>query len=254
MVTCWDVTVPGVNGEELRRAYLYLPACYDAEPERRFPVLYMFDGHNVFFDSHATYGKCWGMQEYLDRTSTPLIVAAVECNHGSHNERLSEYTPYPFRNPRFGKVNAYGHETMAWFGHSVEPEIDRNFRTLPDRKHTFIGGSSMGGIMALYAVTEYNSIFSRAAALSPSLWVSPKEFDATLDSAKLGPATVVYMDYGAREFSNHSAMRAEFAHVCTRLLERHVLLTARVIPGGEHCEASWERQLPFAIPVLMFGL
>ena len=77
MVTRWKVTVPGVNGEETRRAYLYLPTCYDSEPERRFPVLYMFDGHNVFFDSDATYGKCWGMQEYLDYTDTPLIVAAV---------------------------------------------------------------------------------------------------------------------------------------------------------------------------------
>lgn len=254
MVTCWNVTVPGVNGPEERRAYLYLPTCYDAEPERRFPVLYMFDGHNVFFDSHATYGKCWGMQEYLDRTQTPLIVAAVECNHGSHNERLSEYTPYPFRNPRFGNVKAYGRETMEWFVNVFKPEIDRRVRTLPDRRHTFIGGSSMGGIMSLYAVTEYNHVFSRAAALSPSLWVSPKSFDATLEASKPGPSTVVYMDYGAREFSNHAAMRTEFARVCSRLLEHHVLLTARVVPGGEHCEASWERQLPFAIPVLMFGL
>ena len=60
MVEYWNLSVPGVDGTAERRAYLYLPACYDAEPERRFPVLYMFDGHNVFFDSHATYGKSWG--------------------------------------------------------------------------------------------------------------------------------------------------------------------------------------------------
>ena len=80
-------------------AYLYLPACYDAEPARRFPVLYMFDGHNVFFDSHATYGKSWGMAEYLDRTRTPLIVAAVECNHGPNNERSGRIHPLPFPQP-----------------------------------------------------------------------------------------------------------------------------------------------------------
>ena len=254
MVEYWNLSVPGVDGTAERRAYLYLPACYNAEPERRFPVLYMFDGHNVFFDSHATYGKSWGMAEYLDRTRTPLIVAAVECNHGPNNERLAEYTPYPFRNPRFGNVKAFGRETMEWFVCSFKPEIDRRARTLPDRRHTFIGGSSMGGLMSLYAVTAYNQVFSRAMALSPSLWVSPEQLAQEIDQARLGPSTVVYMDYGAREFANHAAMRAGFADTCTRLLQRHVTLTARVVPGGEHCEASWERQLPFAVPALMYGL
>lgn len=254
MVTRWNVTVPGVNGEETRRAYLYLPTCYDSEPERRFPVLYMFDGHNVFFDSDATYGKCWGMQEYLDYTDTPLIVAAVECNHGAHNERLSEYTPYCFRNPRFGNVKAYGRETMEWFVRSFKPEIDRHYRTLPDRRHTFIGGSSMGGLMGLYAVTVFNHVFSRTMALSPSLWASPELLAKDITQARLGPSTVVYMDYGAKEFSNHAAMRATYEQICGLLLQRHVLLTSRVIPGGEHSEASWERQLPFAIPTLMYGL
>ena len=254
MVEYWNLSVPGVDGTAERRAYLYLPACYDAEPERRFPVLYMFDGHNVFFDSHATYGKSWGMAEYLDRTRTPLIVAAVECNHGPNNERLAEYTPYPFRNPRFGNVKAFGRETMEWFVRSFKPEIDRRVRTLSDRRHTFIGGSSMGGLMSLYAVTAYNQVFSRAMALSPSLWVSPEQLAQEIDQARLGPSTVVYMDYGAREFANHAAMRAGFADTCTRLLQRHVPLTARVVPGGEHCEASWERQLPFAVPALMYGL
>lgn len=254
MVTRWNVTVPGVNGTETRRAYLYLPTCYASEPDRRFPVLYMFDGHNVFFDSDATYGKCWGMQEYLDYTDTPLIVAAVECNHGAHNERLSEYTPYFFRNPRFGNVKAYGRETMEWFVHSFKPEIDRNYRTLPDRRHTFIGGSSMGGLMGLYAVTVYNSVFSRTMALSPSLWASPELLAKDITQAKLGPSTVVYMDYGAKEFSNHAAMRTAYEQVCGLLLQRHVLLTSRVVPGGEHSEASWERQLPFVIPTLMYGL
>ena len=160
MVEYWNLSVPGVDGTAERRAYLYLPACYEAEPARRFPVLYMFDGHNVFFDSHATYGKSWGMAEYLDRTRTPLIVAAVECNHGPNNERLAEYTPYSFRNPRFGNVKAFGRETMEWFVRSFKPEIDRRARTLPDRRHTFIGGSSMGGLMSLYAVTAYNQVFS----------------------------------------------------------------------------------------------
>ena len=92
-----------MDGTAERRAYLYLPACYDAEPERRFPVLYMFDGHNVFFDSHATYGKSWGMAEYLDRTRTPLIVAAVECN-----PRPQQRAGWPNTPPTLSATRALG--------------------------------------------------------------------------------------------------------------------------------------------------
>ena len=82
MVKKWSVSYPAVNGTEQRRVYVYLPTMYEAEPDRRYPVLYMFDGQNVFFDEDATFGKSWGVADYLDYTDTPLIVAAVECNAG----------------------------------------------------------------------------------------------------------------------------------------------------------------------------
>ena len=168
MIKKWSVSYPAVNGTEQRRAYVYLPTMYEAEPDRRFPVLYMFDGQNVFFDEDATYGKSWGVADYLDYTDTPLIVAAVECNAGPNNERLVEYSPYRFDDPTYGHFDGKGQATMSWYIHRFKPFIDRNFRTLPDREHTFIGGSSMGGLMSLYALLQYNDTFSRAAALSPS--------------------------------------------------------------------------------------
>ena len=66
MVEKWEVTLPELTGDEPRRAYVYLPKEAEEDPKKRFPVLYMFDGHNVFFDEDATYGKCWGMKEFLD--------------------------------------------------------------------------------------------------------------------------------------------------------------------------------------------
>ena len=66
---------------------------YEADPDRRYPVLHMFDGQNVFFDEDATFGKSWGVADYLDYTDTPLIVAAVECNAGANNERLVSIRP-----------------------------------------------------------------------------------------------------------------------------------------------------------------
>ena len=72
MVKKWSVSYPAVNGVEQRRVYVYLPTMYEADPERRYPVLYMFDGQNVFFDADATYGKSWGVADYLDYTDTVI--------------------------------------------------------------------------------------------------------------------------------------------------------------------------------------
>ena len=72
MVIRFQVTVPPLTGDKLRKAYIYLPDDYTDDPERRYPVMYMFDGHNVFFDSDATYGKSWGMYSYLSKSKKPL--------------------------------------------------------------------------------------------------------------------------------------------------------------------------------------
>ena len=72
MIEKWKVTVPILTGNEERNAYIYLPeSYYNGNEDTRYPVLYMFDGHNVFFDSDATYGKCWGMKEYMESTLPP---------------------------------------------------------------------------------------------------------------------------------------------------------------------------------------
>ena len=253
MIKKWSVSYPAVNGTEQRRVYVYLPTMYEAEPDRRFPVLYMFDGQNVFFDEDATYGKSWGVADYLDYTDTPLIVAAVECNAGANNERLVEYSPYRFDDPTYGHFDGKGQATMSWYIHRFKPFIDRNFRTLPDREHTFIGGSSMGGLMSLYAVTAFNDVYSRAACLSPSIWFATRSLDRLIRDAQFAPDTVIYMDYGSREMAHHDNMRKQYAAVTSRLLEKQVLLTSRIVPNGDHCEACWEEQIPFFMHILFYS-
>lgn len=252
MIDKWNITIPELTGEESRRAYIYLPDSWQRNPELRYPVLYMFDGHNVFFDEDATYGKSWGMGEYLDAAQTQLIVAAVECNHHPDNGRLSEYSPWTFSNSDTGRVRGRGKTTMEWLVRSFKPAIDQEFPTLPGRNDTFIAGSSMGGLMALYAVMEYNRYFSRAAALSPSLWVAPGKVDTLIRTARIPPGTVVYMDYGSRELDFHINTPERYRRVSTLLLERGVHLTTRIVPGGNHNEASWERQIPFFLPALLY--
>lgn len=194
------------------------------------------------------------MAEYLDRTETPLIVAAVECDHGQTPGRLSEYSPLSFQADGFGPVEGRGEITMEWFVNVFKPMIDRKYRTRPDREHTFIAGSSMGGLMSLYAVTRYNAVFSRAAALSPSVWAAHDALMDLLQDTQPAPDTVVYMDYGAEELTVHPGMAELLGHTIAVLMEKGVLLSSRIVPGGEHCEASWERQLPIALPTLLYGL
>ena len=148
MVDEWEVEIPALTGAVKRRAYVYLPDGYDYDEDRRYPVMYMFDGHNLFYDGHATYGKSWGLAEYLDSTRTPLIVAAVECNHDG-NGRLSEYSPVDFVMKNGDKIKGRGKKYMDWLVGAFKPYIDKNLRTLPDRSNTAIGGSSMGGLMTV---------------------------------------------------------------------------------------------------------
>lgn len=253
MVIKWEITIPQLTGDTPRRAYVYLPESVQEDPERRYPVLYMFDGHNVFFDEDATYGKSWGMAEYLDETETQLIVAAVECDHSPDNGRLSEYSPFSFQAPGLGRVIGRGRETMEWLVHTFKPMIDGEFPTLPGRRDTFIAGSSMGGLMSLYAVLKYNRYFSRAAALSPSLWFATAKLDEMIHGAKVQKDTVIYMDYGSRELGFHPNMARQFRRVAGQLLEKNILLNSRIVPGGDHCEASWERQIPFFMDTLLYG-
>lgn len=252
MMTIWNVTIPELTGEETRRAYVYVPDSFQEDESLRFPVLYMFDGHNVFFDEDATYGKSWGMKDYMDATETQMIVAAVECNHSPDGGRLSEYSPFSFSDPNLGKIKGRGRITMDWMVNVFKPMVDEQFPTLPDRDHTFIGGSSMGGLMSLYAVLEYNRVFSRAAALSPSIWFATDQLERMIRRTRIGSGTVIYMDYGSREMKFHPNMAHQYGEVTAMLYEKKVMLTSRIVPWGDHCEACWERQIPFFMSVLQY--
>ena len=249
MVHRFQVTIPQLTGDATRRGYVYLPDYYDADPTRRFPVMYMFDGHNVFFDSAAPYGKSWGMNSYMSWTKKPLIIVAIECNHQG-NQRLQEYSPFDFDNSTLGKVHGKGKIYMDWLVGTLKPAIDQNLRTLPEREHTIICGSSMGGLMALYGASRYNHVFQRAACLSPSLWVSPGKVLELVAHSNLRNDTCIYMDYGSKEIYNHAANAEALISVAHLLLSKRVNLAFRIVPGGSHCEASWEQQIPIFMDCL----
>ena len=133
---------------------------------------------------------------------------------------------------------------MEWLVNTLKPYVDANYRTMPDRNNTIIAGSSMGGLMAMYGVTAYNHVFQRAACLSPSLWVDPAQVIAMAARADLKKDTCIYMDYGSNEVFNHHFTAETMITMSQLLLTKRVNLAFRVVPGGNHSEASWEKQIP----------
>lgn len=249
MVLKWDISIPALSGQNPRKAYLYLPESYETSPQKHYPVLYMFDGHNVFFDEDATYGKSWGMNDYMLKSGKELIIAAVECNHIG-NGRMEEYSPFSYTNADLGKIKGLGKQYMDWLVNTFKPYIDDNYRTLPDRKNTILAGSSMGGLMALYGSCAYNRVFQRAACLSPSLWVCPEKVLEMAAKSRIKPDTTIYIDYGSREMTNHAASAQALISAAQLLMTKQVNLTLRIVPGGNHSEASWERQIPIFMDCL----
>ncbi len=242
MMIKWDVTIPELTGEETRRVFVYLPDYYDDDPNRRFPVMYMFDGQNIFFDADASFGKSWGMYNFMSWTRKPLIIVAVECNR--NGQRFSEYAPMSYENKEHGYIKGRGKITMDWLVKSLKPRIDSTYRTLADRDNTLIAGSSMGGLMALYGVSCYNKVFRRGACLSPSLWVDASKVYNLIARANIKNDTTIYMDYGSEEINNHEGTADALISMAHLLLKKRVNLAFRIVPGGTHSESSWEQQIP----------
>ena len=242
MIKVTKINIPELPTEKPRRLYVYLPRSYNRSG-KRYPVVYMFDGHNVFYDSHATYGRSWRMKEYLQRSGDEVIIAAIECNPEG-NRRLNEYSPWSFDAGELGFIEWQGRQTMEWIANVLKPMIDSSYRTLPEREHTMIAGSSMGGIMSLWALVEYNEVFSRAAALSPSLWLEPQKMAEAITARKLKKPTRVYLDMGGKEAKGHKRLITTMFEDAKLLADAGAEAAARVVPNAEHNEAAWEKRIP----------
>lgn len=235
-----------------RPLHIHLPERY-FDSEERYPVMYFFDGHNLFRDADATYGKCWGLEEFLSGWEKDIIVVGIECGHEG-NERLSEYLPYPAdRGSSFAGIAPMGRQTMDWIVEQVKPLIDWEYRTIPFRECTGIAGSSMGGLMALYALTHYNRWFSKAGCLSSAIGFCMGPLTDDLKQSNVSPDTRAYLSWGTKEAyglrnpdrEDRSSRTYSWNKKAADLLKKRgasVQLYSQV--GGGHCEADWERQVP----------
>ncbi|MDD8049204.1 MAG: alpha/beta hydrolase-fold protein [Thomasclavelia sp.] len=220
-----------------RTLHIHLPNDYYKSNET-YPVMYMYDGHNLFFDKDATYGKSWGLETFLNNYDKKMIIVGIECNHEG-NKRIEEFCPYNIYDKYVGYIQGTGKIFNKWLVDELKPMIDKTYRTMPLRECTGIAGSSMGGLMALNAVTTYNNIFSKAACLSPALHFCLE--DCLQDINNLSSDTHIYMDIGSKEVKDPSKVMKMFDQIKSELDKYQVSFYPRLVVNGKHNEATWEK-------------
>lgn len=230
-----------------RRVLLYLPPDY-ASTTKRYPVLYMHDGQNVF-DAATSFAGEWGVDESLDRLQARgdwgAIVVAID-NGGAH--RLTEYNPWANANPRLG--GGEGDAYVAFLVHTLKPYIDQHYRTRPDRASTAIMGSSAGALISLYAALKYPEIFGRAGLFSCASWLADPPIFAFARQAHPGrPASRFYFVSGAFETKEGQPARDQRRMVDTLAaagFRRGTATRSRAPSDGKHAEWFWRREFPAA--------
>ena len=226
-----------------RRVWTYLPPGYAAS-DARYPVLFMFDGQNVF-DRATSFAGEWGVDETVERLIAsgeiaPMIVIAAD-NGGA--DRIDEYTPH--RDPSFRDgQNGGGEAHLARLIDEVLAEARTRYRTLPGPEHTAIAGSSLGGLMSLYALYARPDIFGRAAALSASIWWADRWIIDYVESEPK-PAGPLYIDMGGVESPGAIGDLRALADALRSdgFVEDQDLWVVES-PSGQHNEASWRRRFP----------
>ncbi len=237
----------GENGP--RRVRILLPPAYLKHGDRCFQVLYLQDGQNLF-DPYAPFGN-WGIDRSLVRLASKgkddLIIVAID--HGGI-ARIREFSPYCGRMA----PDAGGQNYIHFVADQLKPFIDAHYRTLPGREHTGIGGSSMGGLISLYAGLTRAEIFSKVLAFSPSLWAAPQLF-AEADRFYPGLSAYFYLYGGGAESGSMLPMLYRMAELLDRkrIVSTNLHLQLSSNKRGRHNESRWGKEFPKAIDWLYFG-
>jgi len=220
--------------KRVRRVWVYLPDNYSISA-KRYPVLYMHDGQNVFDDATSYSGE-WGVDEFLDSTKEKkCIVVAID--HGG-GKRLNEYNPYD--NDRFGRGE--GDMYVDFLAKTLKPFIDKRYRTLTKKENTFIAGSSMGGLISIYAILKYPKIFGGAGVFSPAFWISgSKIFDAIKAKGEKVKGRVYF--YGGK-LEGETMVQDMLKAFETMAGVSKSKMEAVIRDDGKHNEAAWRKEFP----------
>lgn len=235
----------------------YLPADYEWT-DHDYRVIYMFDAHNLFDRTTATYHKEWRIDETMEQFSAqgvePAIVAAIDAPR-TRFERFAMYSvgQWDYRKVpdgrRLRRIEGYGDQTAAFLMREVKGYIEATYRARTDREQIAVAGSSMGGYMSLYVASQYPDLVSKAMAFSPVMMDFPmRGFEVRDDVAKgVWRDQRIYLDMGDRERLEFCGPAELVDHLeeLRLMLDGRVDLLARVTPG-RHDERSWSARFPDA--------
>jgi predicted alpha/beta superfamily hydrolase len=229
-----------------RRVHVLLPHDY-AQTDKRYPVLYLHDGQNLF-GGGVGYGS-WEVDQKMAllaaRHHHEVILVSID---HAEDERIREFT---FERTRAGKGR--GQYYLDFIRHTLKPLVDSQFRTLTDAAHTGIGGSSLGGLISIYAGLLHPNVFGRLLIFSPALWISPKiYFDAIRFQA---PVPMKIYAYGGGQESSY--MVPNMQRFKDALLKQNygghpIDVQLSIDPGGTHQEDHWSREFPNAVEWLFY--
>lgn len=242
-----------------RDILVYLPPSY-GQGDASYPVIYMHDGQNLF-DGTTSYAGEWQVDETMQALSKERLEAIIVGIPNAGQDRLAEYSPFPDLKRGGGRGDDY----LAFVVDAVKPLIDQSFRTKAEREHTGIFGSSMGGLISLYAYFRYAHCFGFAGMMSPSVWFARPAMSQYLRAAPFIRGKL-YLDVGTQEFSYQLSDRILF-----RLRSRRYVSVVRLLhtllqemgyqegrdlryvedKGAGHNEAAWARRLPDALRFLL---
>jgi predicted alpha/beta superfamily hydrolase len=231
-----------------RLVTVYLPPGYDEKDDRRYPVLYMHDGQNLF-DADRAYvpGQHWRLSEAADaaigaREAAPMIIVGVD--HGG-TSRLDEYTPTP--DPKHnGGGKAEVHAKMLF--EELKPMIDARYRTKAE--DTGVGGSSLGGLVSMWLAVKHPDLVRRALVMSPSVWWNDRVLLTDVD-AFAGPTHPrIWLDVGGREGLDTLRDARELASRLRAKGWSDDELFFHEDRRGDHSERAWARRVRQALEFL----
>jgi predicted alpha/beta superfamily hydrolase len=238
-----------------RDVLVYLPRGYRRFSRRRYPVLYLQDGQNVFDAATSFSGVEWGVDEAAERLIKenliePLIVVAV-ANTGE--QRIDEYAPtrgvIDAKAKRKRRSKGLARKYARFLIDELKPYIDQKYRTNPDAEFTGLGGSSLGGLVTLTIGILYPQVFSRLIVMSPSIWWDDFAIYRLVDSIQQKPPLKVWLDTGTAEPGWNQARE-----LVNRLLEKGWKLQKDVLymesQGADHSEAAWAARVEPALRFL----
>ena len=226
--------IPQLN--RTRRVWIYLPKGY-ATAKKKYPVIYMHDGQNLFNEQTATFGE-WGVDEALDslqqRTGKEAIIVGID--HGNKT-RINEYSPYDIQ--KFGKGE--GSLYVDFIILTLKPYIDNKYRTLKDSNNTYIAGSSIGGSISLYALAKYPNIFAGAGIFSPAFWTTPALY-ADVEKARWSTKKKIFFYAGGKEDDN---MVPDMEKMIDFIKMKGNYAIKKILsPLGNHNEKAWREEFP----------